>query len=96
MNKKHSPCSFQDEWLSDDCFRAWVGKTGNKKETRCVVCNRDINISEMGSSALHSHTYGKNHKELMTAHSKCGSIDLFFNKPCALQAQEKHNTKQEL
>ena len=22
MNKKHSPCSFQDEWLSDYHFRA--------------------------------------------------------------------------
>ena len=26
MNKKHPSCSFQDEWLSDDCFRAWMVK----------------------------------------------------------------------
>ena len=52
MNKKHSSCSFQDEWLSDDCFRAWVGKTGSKKEARCVVSKRNIDISAMGSSAF--------------------------------------------
>ena len=99
MNKKHSSCSFQDEWLSDDSFRAWVGKTGNKKEARCVVCKRNIDISAMGSSALHSHASGKNHKELMTAHSKCGYIDLFLNKPCSsstTKAQHKTETVKEI
>ena len=95
MNKNHSSCSFQDEWLSDDPFRAWVGKTGNKKEARCVVFKRNIDISTMGSSALQSHASGKKHKELMIAYSKCRSIDLFFNKLCCsgrTKAQHKTGT----
>ena len=98
MNKKHSSCSFQDEWLSDDCFRAWISKRDNKKEARCVVYKRNIDISAMGSSALHSHTSGKN-LELTTAHSKCGSIDLFFSKPCSsctTKAQHKAGTVKEM
>ena len=99
MNKKHSSCSFQDELLSDDRFRAWVGKTGNKKEACCVVSKRNIDISAMGSSALHSHVSGKKYKELMTAHSTCGSINLFFNKPCSsgtTKAQHKTGTVNEM
>ena len=99
MNKKHSSCSFQDEWLSDDRFRAWVGEIGDKKEARCVVCKRNIDISAVGSSALHSHASGKKHKEFMTAHNKCGFIDLFFNKPCSsgtTKAQYKTGTVKEM
>ena len=95
MNKNHSSCSFQDEWLSDDPFRALVGKTGNKKEARCVVFKRNIDISTMGSGALQSHASGKKHKELMTAYSKCRSTDLFFNKLCCsgrTKAQHKTGT----
>ena len=53
----------------------------------------------MGCSALHSHASSKKHKELMTAHSKCGSIDLFFNKPCfsgTTKAQRKTGTVKEM
>ena len=93
MNKKHSSCSFQDEWLSDDCFRAWIPKIGNKKEACSVACKRNIDISAMGSSALHCHAFSKTRKELMTPHSKCGSINLFFNKLCASGTTKvQHNT----
>ena len=45
----------------------------------------------MGSSALHSHASSKKHKKLMTAHSKCGSINLFFNKPCSSGTTKAHH-----
>ena len=94
--KKHSSCYLQDEGVSDDRFRAWVVKTGNKREVCCVVCKRNIDISLMGSSALHSHASGKKHKELMIAHSKCGSIDLFFNKLCfSVTTKVQHKTNYE-
>ena len=92
MNKKHSSRSFQDVWLSDDHFRAWVGKTGNKKEACCVVCKRNTDISAMESSALHSHASSKKHKEHMTAYSKCVTIDLFFNKLCFSGSRKSETT----
>ena len=101
MNKKHSSCSFQNEWLSDDFFRAWISKTGNKKEACCVVCKRNVDISAMESSAFYSHASGTKHKELMIAHNhnKCGSISLFFNKSCSsgrTKAQHKTGTMKEM
>ena len=75
------------------------GKTVNKKEACCVVCKMNFDISAMGSSALHSHAFSKNHKEFMTAHSKCGSIDLFFKKLCSsdtTKAQHKTGTVKEM
>ena len=53
----------------------------------------------MGCSALHSHASGEKNKDLMTAHSKCGSIDLFFNNPCfsgTTKAQRKTGTVKEM
>ena len=60
---------------------------------------KGIYISAMGSSALHSHASGKKYKERMTADSKCGSIYLFFNKPCSsgtTKAQHKTGTVKEI
>ena len=57
--KKHSTCVFQDGWLSNEKYRKWIRKS-QKKES-CFVCNKNFDISVMGSSALDSHASGKKH-----------------------------------
>ena len=55
-------------------------KSQNEKDACCFVCNKDFDVSSMGSSALDLHASGKKHQQLMLEHSKSGVIDLMFNK----------------
>ena len=34
----------------------WVKETDNKHKAHCRVCNKDIDVVQMGESALRSHT----------------------------------------
>ena len=91
--KKHSTCVFQDGWFSNEKYQKWIRKSQNKKEACCFVCNKNFNISAMGSSALDSHTSGKKHQQLMLERSKSGVIDLMFNKPCSSSTKETEDSK---
>ena len=86
-------CVFQDGWLSNEKYRKWIRKSQNKKEAHCFVCNKNLNISGMGSSALDSHTSEKKHQQLMLECSKSGVIDLMFNKPCSSSIKETKDSK---
>ena len=94
MNRKiHFTCVFQDGWLSNEKYRKWIRKSQNKKEARCFVCNKNLDISAMGSSTLDSHASGKKHQQLMLECSKSGVIDLMFNKPCSSSTKETEDSK---
>lgn len=57
-------CAFNDAWLLKADFKEWLRFVeGNKRKARCVVCSKDIDISNMGEAALTSHMEGKKHKE---------------------------------
>ena len=61
--KKHSTCVFQDGWLSIEKYWKWIRKSQNKKEACCFVCNKNFDISAMGSSALDLTSSGKKHQQ---------------------------------
>ena len=100
MNKKHSSCPFQDEWLSDDRFRAWVGKTGNKKETCCAVWKGILIFLQCEVVLCTPMLLVRSTKNLWQhVHSKCASIDLFFKNLCssgATKVQHKTGTVKEM
>ena len=61
MNKNvHSVSTFQEEWLTNKKCKLWIAKTSQIHIARYTFCKKDIDISTMGSSALDSHSKGKN------------------------------------
>ena len=54
---------FQDSWLKDPKFRKWLKKhTTNKTKFRCKLCqNKEMTLSNMGTSALTSHAKSSCH-----------------------------------
>ena len=41
---------------------SWVKETDNKHKAHCRACNKDIDVAQMGESALRSHASGDRHK----------------------------------
>ena len=81
MSKRvHSKASFQEKWLDNIKYKAWLAQApSDKNTTRCILCKKDINISIMGVSALESgkrHTAGKRHTDLLNERKKYK--DVFF------------------
>ena len=91
--KKHFTCVFQDGWPSNEKYWKWIRKSQNKKEAHCFVCNKNLCISGMGSSALDSHASEKKHQQLMLERTKSVVIDLMFNKPCSSSIKETKDSK---
>ena len=42
---------------------SWVKETDNKHKAHCRACNKDIDVAQMGESALRSHASGDRHKD---------------------------------
>ena len=57
--------SFQDSWLSDSKFSAWIKKhpTSTTQAIFKLCSNKVIDLSRMGASALVSHSGGARHKQ---------------------------------
>ena len=68
MSKKKDKCFFNESWLVDERFSGWVKKI-NKWRAYCSYCAKDFDISNMGVSALVSHTGGKKHSEIANSRS---------------------------
>ena len=63
MSKKvHSRSIFRDEWLHNKRYQLWIAKA-NSKNARCIFCQKDLDVSTMGNSALDSHATGSKHKQ---------------------------------
>ena len=64
-------CFFRAEWRLDDRFKKWIMQDSSKQRARCIFCDKSIDISSMGTSALRSHARGEKHqlliKECLTA-----------------------------
>ena len=61
MTKQNSICHFKDVWLEDPQFSSWISKTSNATKARCKIFMKDIDIANMGVSALKSHATGDRH-----------------------------------
>ena len=81
MSKKKDKCVFNESWLVDERFSGWIKKI-NKWRAYCSCCAKDFDISNMGVSALVSHTGGKKHSEIATSRSS-NAAGAFFAVPKA-------------
>ena len=63
MKKKPSKSTFKDEWLLNPKYKSWLKKISNT--VRCSFCNKHIDSSSMGVSALESHSNVKKHKQIL-------------------------------
>lgn len=71
-------CQFQDTWLQDPLFSDVIKKCENNNfAAYCILCCKEINLSNMGKTALISHLRGKKHEERVAAKRKSYGIRLF-------------------
>ena len=70
------PCVFKQVWLKDERFGAWIGRDKNCSRARCNICNKSMDISTMGTSALRSHMKGDKHKNLVTLRLQCMDLNV--------------------
>ena len=68
MPLKVKKCHFQNEWLTNEEYSNWVQVVPkNRSRVKCSLCKTEIDISNMGVSALDSHAAGKKHKQIARA-----------------------------
>ena len=58
-------CKFQQDWLSAPMFKDWIQRYENNYKASCKVCQKAIDLSNMGRGALVSHSKGKGYKKTM-------------------------------
>ena len=90
MNKKHSKSTFKDEWLLNLKYKSWLKKT-SLNTGRCSFCNKRIDVSSMGVSALESHSNGKKHKQMLANRSK--NYSMFFGKSSASSTEAEKSVE---
>lgn len=73
---KEKNCHFKDEWTRNNKYSEWIKPTKNSKKAKCVWCRTEINIANMGVSALDSHASGRKHMQHARTSS---SADIFFS-----------------
>lgn len=90
-------CVYNNEWGRHPAYATWIRPfKSDKSKAICVVCDRIIDISNMGEAALKSHAKGNKHianiahKESDTSHK----ITLFFGSP-KLKSESKTETDTE-
>ena len=49
--------------MEEDAFKTWLSKAADKKQARCRLCKKDLELSNMGKKALLSHAAGKKHSK---------------------------------
>ena len=86
MNKRvHSRSIFQDEWLYNKKYQLWIAKASDSKNARCILCQKDLDVSTMGSGALDSHATGSKHKQKVLDRSR---FRCFFKKASTVSDRE--------
>lgn len=76
-------CLFSDRWLQFSHYKDWLSRGRDKYSARCTVCMREFDVSNMGETALRSHSKGQKHAELTRQKSEtsvCSIRDLFAQK----------------
>ena len=65
MNSKKCHSVFQDKWFTNKEYKLWIAKTKNKRTARCTLCQKETDLSTMGSATLDSHGFCKKHTTKM-------------------------------
>lgn len=78
MTMTNKKCQFQEDWLQDPLFNDVIKKCeGNNFAAYCILCCKEINLSNMGKAALLSHLRGKKHQEKAVLKKESYGIRLF-------------------
>ena len=86
-----SKCIFNDSWLTDSRFSKWLKKSHAKSKAYCNLCGNDFDISNMGISALNSHSVGKKQKDQESRDSN--SIVFFKQQSSSSQSSQSMSKK---
>ena len=71
-------CVHNQKWNQDSPFRAWVEPVkGEIHKAWCSLCERKIDLFNMGEAALKSHQRGNKHKQNSTF-SQATNLKTFF------------------
>ena len=74
---KVKKCHFQSEWLTNEKYSAWIQSIlSDRSKARCSFCKTEFDDSNMGVSAVDSHTTGKKHTQFASATT---SSAIFFS-----------------
>ena len=77
-NKKE--CVFNNNWLLDRKYYIWLHKSLVKGQACCSICNKDFDITNMGTAALNSHAAAKKHVDNNVANRASRSSTFFASK----------------
>ena len=65
MSKKAKQTYFKDAWLTSSEFFHWIARSTIKTEARCKLCKINFGFSNVGVTALKSHSQSKGHQKLV-------------------------------
>ena len=78
MSKQTYNSHFQDCWLTDPQFVAWIKKhPTDETKARCVVCAKDVNVAKHGIKDLERHAEGKKHNERLPKDTQSSIVNSF-------------------
>ena len=62
---------FKKEWLQDPDFKLWLQEVPtNRTKAKCILCQKTIELSNMGKFTLKIHLRYKKHKDLIESKKK--------------------------
>jgi len=82
---------FNVHWLEDEQFARWLTSVNDKNKARSKLCLKDIDIGNMGESALKRHAAVTKHKDLTKSLEKDPKVFLtlmLLTSNCKFQQQE--------
>ena len=57
-------CQFNKQWLNNVKYSGWLAQDQHIRKAKCTLCEKIIDIGNMGESALESHMKGLKHRKL--------------------------------
>lgn len=66
---------FQPKWVEITEYKQWLQRGSSSGKAKCTMCAKEIDISNMGESALKSHLKSTRHKELCKTQSNLSIND---------------------
>ena len=85
-------CLFQAKWLDDLCYIQWLKKKSDEVAL-CSYCEKEVNIGNMGETALMSHLKGEKHQGI-SKFSCTNSIVSLLKKPSESENKSQDNMPQ--
>ena len=85
-------CLFQAKLLDDPRYSQWLKKKSDEVAL-CSYCKKEVNIGNMGKTALTSHLQGKKHQEI-SKFSCTNPITTLLKKPSETENKSQDNMPQ--